>query len=174
MDTNTALFFQIFNLSHKSIILDKIMVFGAEYAVYFAALLTLFLFFYGKSKEKKAFVLAIISAIITIFIIQLIRFFFYEPRPFITFPIETLIKHPADASFPSGHASRMAAITFPYLFYKSKYFPLFLFLMLWVGFSRIFVGVHYPFDVLGGFATGFVSTGIAWQTKNWLKRKATA
>lgn len=170
MDANTALFFQIFNLAGQNEILDQLMIFGAKYLVFFTAFLMLFLFFYSQGKEKKAPVLAVLSTLLAIIIIQIIHLVTYEPRPFVTYPLDTLITHPSTASFPSTHSSIMAALAFPYFFYKSKYLPLFLFFMLWVGFARIFAGVHYPLDILGGFATGFISTGIIWQIKNWKRR----
>lgn len=163
---NLSLFYQIFNLSHKSSFWDSLMIFGAVNVIYLTVILMVILAIFGSLKEKKVLLLAIVAVIVTLILTQVIRIFFYEPRPFLTLPITTLIKHPTDASFPSGHSSIMAALAFPYFFYKSKYSPIFLFLMLWVGVSRIFVGVHYPLDVVGGFVEGYLATGIAWKLKN--------
>lgn len=169
--SNTQLFFSIFDLSHKSILLDNSMIFGAQYVIFLAFLLVILLGLKGKGREKKAIFLITLGIIYAEILIWLIHLVYQEPRPFVAFPINTLVKHGADAAFPSGHTTIMAVIASAYYFYKSKFAPIFFILMLWVGFSRIFIGVHYPFDILGGMFVGLVAVRLAWETKNWFKGK---
>ncbi|MDO8498543.1 MAG: phosphatase PAP2 family protein [bacterium] len=168
---NTNLFFQIFNLSHQNPLLDQLMVFGAEYLIFISYLLALLLFFKAGSSERKALVLTVLGFLISQILIRVIHLFYLEPRPFITFPITPLIKHTAEASFPSTHTTIMATLAFSYMIYHSKYTLLFIFFLVWVGFARIFVGVHYPFDILGGMAVGLFSIRLAWILKNFLQKK---
>lgn len=63
-------------------------------------------------------------------------------------------------SFPSSHASNISAAAFLFSYFYRKGSTIFLFIALVVGFSRIYVGVHYPLDVLAGFVVGFCSTFI--------------
>lgn len=171
---NINLFFQIYGLGHKSAILDKLMVFGAEYLIFLTLLFTILLAVKGSAKEKKVIFLSVVGLAVAEAVITLIRIFYKEPRPFITYPeLQTLVKHGKDLAFPSTHTTIMSVITSAYYFYKSKWAPLFLILTLWVGFSRIFVGVHYPLDIIGGLATGLVAVSITWQLKNWLRKKLT-
>ena len=166
---NTALFFLIFNLSGHSFFLDSLMIFGADYLIYFTILLVLILGLIGKSNDKKAFLLILLGVPIAILLIKLIHLFIFEPRPFVTLHISPLVKEAADASFPSRHATILSVIAFSYTFFKSKWAPLFLFIMFWVGLSRIFVGVHYPLDIAGGFAVGIISIVATLQVKKLLR-----
>ena len=168
---NISLFFLIFGLNNHSGVLDDLMIFGARYLIFVAFLLTLFLIFKGTTAEKKAFLLAILALPITVLIIMGIHLFFIEPRPFVTFHFTPLYPFNPDASFPSRHASFMSILAFSYLYFKSKWSMLFLLLMVWVGISRVYVGVHYPIDILGGVLVGIVSLITAEQIVKFLKIK---
>lgn len=141
------------------------MIFGANYIIWITAFLVIILVFWGKSKEKKAFLLSVLGVIFSAILIFIIRRFFVEPRPFVTLAVNPLISESSSsAAFPSMHTTLMAVIAFAYLFAKSKWTPLFMFFLIWVGLARIFVGVHYPFDILGGILVGFL---VVWFS-NWL------
>ena len=166
---NTGLFFLIFNLSHHSQALDSLMVFVTNYFIHLSILLIFFLGIKGKINEKKALILIILAIPISILLIQGVHLFIHEPRPFITYNFIPLANNTSSLSFPSRHATIMAVIAFAYTYFKSKWAPLFLTLMLWVSISRIYVGVHYPLDILGGFIVGAISIIIALQIKKFLK-----
>ena len=63
-------------------------------------------------------------------------------------------------SFPSNHAANAFAATVTLSFFYRRYAGYFLSAALLVGLSRIFVGVHYPGDVLGGFIVGSLCAGL--------------
>lgn len=83
-------------------------------------------------------------------------------RPFAGMTKESLlIAKPLSYSFPSGHtASSFAAAGVLSNYYK-KYAPVFFILASLIAFSRLYLYVHYPTDVLGGIILGLISSRIA-------------
>jgi undecaprenyl-diphosphatase len=78
-----------------------------------------------------------------------------EPRP--------LVHAPTDGSFPSGHAATSFAAATVLTYAWPRWWPAFLLLALGIGFSRVYVGVHYPLDVVGGAVLGIlVATALRW------------
>lgn len=83
-----------------------------------------------------------------------------RPRPFVVSDaIVTLVKEPGSFSFPSGHTS--ASVTAALVLFKltpKKYGISALILAALIALSRIYVGVHYPTDILGGLIVAVVSS----------------
>lgn len=145
-------------------------IFGATGAIYLIFLPTLVLGLKGGINEKRAFLLALLALPIAVLLIKIIHLFIFEPRPFVTFNFTPLVKETADASFPSRHATISALIAFSFTYFKSRWSIIFIPLMLWVGISRVYVGVHYPLDILGGFFVAVISIILALQIKKFFKK----
>jgi undecaprenyl-diphosphatase len=76
-------------------------------------------------------------------------------RPPLRYPQpEALVRIPHDGSFPSGHAATSFAAAVLLSFVAPRLAPAFLLLAVAIGFSRVYVGVHYPLDVLAGALLG--------------------
>lgn len=166
---NVSLFSLIFGLNNQSQLADLLMIFGAEYLIFLMLILVFLFTVKGNIRERKSFILFLISFPILVLIIKIIHLFFFEPRPYVTNDILPLITHKADASFPSRHVSISFAMAFAFLYFKSKWGIPILLLAIWVGISRVYVGVHYPLDILGGVVVGIISLIIALQIKKILK-----
>lgn len=167
---NISLFFLVQSLVGRSPILDNLMKIGAEPLIYIMIILTLLLGIKGKIEDKKAFLIIILTLPIAFLLIRIIHIFIFEPRPFVTFNFIPLVNETANVCFPSRHTTISAVIAFAFTYFKSKWSLVFLILMLWIGASRVYVGVHYPLDILGGFIVGIISLLIALQIKQFLKK----
>ncbi len=84
----------------------------------------------------------------------LLKPLFGRLRPCQVMPVHLLVRCGAGFSFPSSHAANLfGQALFVGLLYK-KYLPYLAAFAFLIGASRIFVGVHYPLDMLGGMALG--------------------
>ena len=93
---------------------------------------------------------------------KLLGSWLYEDRPFLGEPgVKLLISHGADSSFPSLHATLAASVATAASFRWPRWTPVFLGFVLLVGISRVLVGVHYPDDVVAGWAIGAGVAGAA-------------
>jgi undecaprenyl-diphosphatase len=70
--------------------------------------------------------------------------------------INLLVRCGSGYSFPSSHATNISAAFTLFIYFYRKYTVIWIAIILLVGLSRIYVGVHYPMDVLGGFAVGTI------------------
>lgn len=78
-------------------------------------------------------------------------------RPFITYGYEVIGKVPTSFSFPSGNSSLSFAVFGVFLFSKNKYSIIIGIMALIVALSRVYIGVHYFTDILGGAILGLFS-----------------
>jgi undecaprenyl-diphosphatase len=106
---------------------------------------------------------------------NVLKLSFDRPRP-------ELVVHAArvfTSSFPSGHAT-LSAVTFLTLgvllasIHSSRRLKLFflglaIFLTVLVGVTRVYLGVHYPTDVLAGWCVGAGWAAICWTVFHWLQ-----
>lgn len=103
---------------------------------------------------------------------NLIKNLVARPRPFtVLSDLSILIPKPGEFSFPSGHtSSSFAAAAVFYRHLPKKIGIPALVLAGLIGFSRLYVGVHYPTDVLAGAVMGILLSYLAEIMINFLNR----
>jgi undecaprenyl-diphosphatase len=86
--------------------------------------------------------------------------------------INLLVGCSGSFSMPSNHAANSFAFAVPFLFMTGNRLRyLFLFIAVLVSLSRVFVGVHYPGDIIGGALTGVLSAGTVMYFHAWAQRR---
>ena len=162
---NDWLFSLINGLANGNIILDAFMIVVSKAVPYLYILLLAWLYVQGFRKgnfklrgESFATGVLLVLCLIGSFILGSL---FYENRPFVDHPDAILIlNHAEDASFPSDHAVGTMAIACGILFYDWSLGTKMVYWSILVGISRVFVGNHYPGDILGAFILVWVITAV--------------
>ena len=94
---------------------------------------------------------------INLFLSFLIGLVYYVPRPFVTNKVNLLLPHTPDASFPSDHVIGTMSIALGINNWFKIYGRILILLSCIVGISRVYVGHHYPFDVVGGIVVSVIA-----------------
>ncbi|MEK7657997.1 MAG: phosphatase PAP2 family protein [Patescibacteria group bacterium] len=154
-------FFKLINsLAGRLWPIDWFAVFFADYFGYFLILIVLILFLREKNWRKRIyfFSLAFISLILSRGIItEIIRFFYERQRPFLFLGFQPLLDYVQNGSFPSGHAAFFFALALTVFYFNKLWGWRFLAMATVISLARIFVGVHWPSDVLAGAFIGLGS-----------------
>lgn len=159
---NQSIFNAIYGVAHKSFLLDGFMVLLAHYFPYLlGAAMIGFLFLAKDSRER---MLQICEGGLSVILSRglvttIIRYFYPHPRPFDFYHFSSLIPESGN-SFPSGHMAFLFALSMTVYFINKRWGMYFGGASFFVGVARIFVGVHWPLDILGGILVGVISASI--------------
>lgn len=140
-----------------------IMEFCAQDLLFLAVLILLPLWL--RPNGLKPLAAVVIGAAIGIVVSKTIGHVWYEQRPFVAYHFAPLVPHTADASFPSDHLIAFGVMTVC-AWYGWKRLGIALAAVgVVVAFARVYIGVHYVGDVVGGALIGMCCGGIAlWLT----------
>ncbi|QKZ20485.1 phosphatase PAP2 family protein [Streptomyces chartreusis] len=142
---------------------DRVMGYVGEYGLLFALILAVVWCWWSvrrrgaedAASSVAALVWAPLAAAVAVLVNVPIRGFVERPRPFKQHQgLEVLVSGKTDYSFVSDHATIAMALGVGLFVANRKFGLVGIGLALLEGFCRVYMGVHYPTDVVGGFALG--------------------
>ena len=119
----------------------------------------------GRPTERRGAVLALLAAGGALLVNQVIIHIWHRPRPFVAHPhtVHVLVSRGSDPSFPSDHAAAAIAIAVAVLLLHRRIGSVVLAVALLVCYARVYVGAHYPGDVVAGALIGLAVTLLLWR-----------
>jgi len=136
--------------------MNQIFIFGAKYL--FLIPIILYVLYFYKLEDKQKFLKINALALPLSYILALIsRALYYNPRPFVEENLTSLIEHIADNGFPSDHMLLMASLASIMMMFNKKLAYTLWIIGIFVGISRMFVGVHHFLDIMASIILSIVS-----------------
>lgn len=132
----------------------------------------LMLFF---KKTRKVGIAALCSIALCFIITNLgLKNIVARPRPYTQIAELMILTHPESSfSFPSGHTANSFAVALIYFrMLPKKYGIAAVVLAALIGFSRLYIGVHYPSDVIGGFLVALFTSSVVYYLYQYLSKAA--
>ena len=147
----------------SSVIDSSARIIASDYLVpVFLFLLLIFLWYKESSIGKKIKTrLSVLNSISTLLLACLIVFalnqILFRERPFNLMEANLIFYTPTDSSFPSNSVAAVMGLTIPVFNVYRKMGCLMMSSSFCLAFCRIYVGIHFPGDVLGGILTALVA-----------------
>lgn len=143
-------------------LIAKLLIYGLP--VHMAAL-----WLWGDDNRRQTALMLLLALVCGLAASHLIGLGFYRPRPFLAGLGEPLMHHRPNAAFPSNHALVFSAYASTLLLLRSYRLAAGVFTVgILVGLARIYLGVHYPGDILGGFLLGAAAAMVSlWIWPRW-------
>ncbi len=143
--------------------------FGEFAAVYLISLVPLVLvvgWLAGGDRIRRAFTETFFVVAVVLAISTVIGWLWPQPRPFVVPIGNTFIDYDATPAFPSNHAAIMLAVSCTFLLnaVTRRLGAVFLALTVAVGWARVYLGVHFPLDMLGAVV---LSVTVAAAVAHW-------
>ncbi|WNS77456.1 undecaprenyl-diphosphatase [Bacillus sp. DTU_2020_1000418_1_SI_GHA_SEK_038] len=151
------IFKTINQLSGRCYPIDLLMILISK-RIRYLFIFVLITMWFRNSSNKIASRNAVISAGITTLINIFIKLFYFKQRPFIKRRVGILIASKLDSSFPSKHTLLVFAISTSIFIYERFIGSIMWILSVLTGLSRIWVGHHYPSDIIGSALLGTITS----------------
>jgi len=144
------------NSAHSEVV-DTIMIVSSLYGreVVWGGLTVMLFVFGGKSEKKTAITLGLVFLVLT-GVGYATKEVYSRPRPYDAMGgVRLIVDAEPDESYPSGHTLIVAAgVVVAWMYLRRKWAAVLTLEACLVGYSRMYVGVHYPSDIIGGILLG--------------------
>jgi undecaprenyl-diphosphatase len=122
----------------------------------FISVTTLLLIIFSTGTTRLTAISSAASLALSHLPVQVVKKLFPRKRPYLLFETTKILPNPLkDHSFPSGHTTAVFSVIVPFIILNPVLAAVLIPLGLFVGISRIYLGLHYPSDVIAG---GFLGT----------------
>lgn len=165
---NQALFLAINATPATAAPLVDIARFIADYVIYLVPLSLVALWLSGDEPRRATALRACCVALVALGVNQLIGLSWQHPRPFVMGIGHTFIDHAPDSSFPSDHVTILASVALCFLLGRATRYGIVIAVAgLAVAWARIFVGVHFPLDMVGALGVALISFAMLAPPWRW-------
>lgn len=123
---------------------------------------------------RKTGIITAISIVIDLLLVNLVmKNLFGRVRPYeVVEGLINIVEKQSDKSFPSGHTSiAFSFVSVTWFYFSKKVWIPFTVLSVLIAFSRMYIGVHYPTDILGGIICGVICGIMASWIYNYIEKK---
>lgn len=154
---NETIFRFLNDFALRNEFLDAVIIFLTDnFGLLLIAGLIVFITLHKSSKIRfKHAVVIFASALLAWLVAGAIKFFYFSPRPFeVLDNVNLLFEHGGGDSFPSGHATFYSALATSLYFNHKRIALIYIAGAILIGLSRITAGIHWPLDILAGYALG--------------------
>lgn len=162
---NHALFLWLNAPEHPGRFALVVATLFAEFAIWVVPVLVGSWWVRGDESTRRVMLEATASGLGGLLINQLIGVAWQHPRPFMIGLGHTFLSHAADSSFPSDHLTLLWSVAFSLLIQRSPRGAgvALALLGLPMAWARIYLGVHFPLDMLGALAVAMLSAWLAFR-----------
>lgn len=142
----------------------------AVYLIYLTPFLLAGAWMWWAPTERGTLLVSVVAVLFGLLVNSIMRSLWYHPRPYLMGVGHTYLSHIPDSSFPSNHMTAMWAMAMACMSTRQTRIvgSILAPLAMLVGWARIYLGVHFPFDMFGAVAIGTLSVACGLKSKSIL------